>query len=217
MSALLGHLALAAGWLSFGAVHSLLAGDAVRNRLPGGIQPFYRLGYNCLAALHLALILWLEKAAPFGRIDFAWPAPVQWVLWGVVAIGGLITLVALSRYDLGAFSGLTEAQAAIRQIREKRAGESAPLSTSQPDIEPLRTDGILALVRHPLYTGLFLMVWGRVTDDQTLATAIWASAYLVVGARFEERRLIRLYGDAYRDYRDRVPAFFPHLGQRNRN
>ena len=115
MDILLGQLVLAAGWLSFGAIHSALAGETTRNRLSVSLRPFYRLGYNCLAALHLALVLWLEQQAIFGRVDFAWPAPVQWALWAVMGVGGIVTLAALSRYDLGAFSGLPEAQAAIRR------------------------------------------------------------------------------------------------------
>lgn len=212
MNLVLGQMMLAAGWISFGIVHTLLAGDAARNRLPARLRPYYRLGYNCIAALHLALILGIEKAAPFGRLDFAWPAPLQWVLWGVMALGGLLTVAAVLRYDLGAFSGLPEAQAAIRRARGSPA--QTPEAPPEPEIEPLRTDGLNRFVRHPLYTGLFILFWGRVHDDLTLASAVWASAYLIIGARFEERRLLRLYGDAYARYRRDVPAFFPRPGGR---
>lgn len=211
MDLLLGHLLLAAGWISFGAVHSALAGEGVRCRLPARLGPYYRIGYNCVAALHLALVLWLEQAALFGRVDVDWPAPLQWALWGVMGIGAIVIVAALLRYDLGAFSGLTEAQAAIRQSRKAQPGDTSP---ADPDVEPLRTDGLNRYVRHPLYTGLFLFVWGRVTDDQTLATALWASLYLVIGSRFEERRLEHLYGEAYARYRRQVPAFFPRPGCR---
>jgi len=54
-------------------------------------------------------------------------------------------------------------------------------------------------VRHPLYSAAFLILWG--------------SVYLVVGSHFEERFLERLYGDAYADYRRRVPAFVPWKGR----
>ena len=46
-----------------------------------------------------------------------------------------------------------------------------------------------------------------------LATAVWGSAYLVIGTAFEERKLRRLYGQAYEDYRARVPAFVPWKGR----
>ena len=68
-------------------------------------------------------------------------------------------------------------------------------------------------IRHPLYSGLFLVLWGHAQTEFALATALWGSVYLVIGAGFEERRLIDRYGDAYRTYRARVPAFVPWRGR----
>ena len=80
-------------------------------------------------------------------------------------------------------------------------------------VEPLATGGLNAFVRHPLYSGLFLVLWARVSNDLTLATALWGSLYLVIGSRFEERRLLRVYGEAYARYRAAVPAFVPWKGR----
>ena len=57
------------------------------------------------------------------------------------------------------------------------------------------------------------MLWGLVDGEFALATALWASAYFWLGSRYEERRLVARYGDAYRDYRNRVPAFIPWKGR----
>lgn len=46
-----------------------------------------------------------------------------------------------------------------------------------------------------------------------LATAVWGSVYLLIGALYEERRLADRYGDAYVEYRRRVPAFIPWRGR----
>src|SRR3546814_3776572 len=64
-------------------------------------------------------------------------------------------------------------------------------------------------MRHPLYSALFLMLWGLARSPLGLATATWASVYLIVGSRIEEQRLIARYGDAYRTYRRATPAFLP--------
>jgi protein-S-isoprenylcysteine O-methyltransferase Ste14 len=79
--------------------------------------------------------------------------------------------------------------------------------------EPLRLDGPHRFVRHPLYTALFLVLWGRAFDEAMIATAVWGSLYLIVGTRFEERKLLRLHGAAYARYRARVPAFLPWKGR----
>ena len=37
------------------------------------------------------------------------------------------------------------------------------------------------------------------------------AAHMVIGARYEERRLVRLFGERYRRYRGEVGAFAPRL------
>ena len=79
--------------------------------------------------------------------------------------------------------------------------------------EALHLDGLHRYVRHPLYAATFPILWGLVDSEFALATAIWASAYFWLGSRYEERRLIARYGEAYRRYRTQVPAFVPWRGR----
>jgi protein-S-isoprenylcysteine O-methyltransferase Ste14 len=66
----------------------------------------------------------------------------------------------------------------------------------------LTTDGPYRLVRHPLYFGWTLIVFGaaQMTGDR-LAFAALTTAYLVIAIPWEERSLVRTYGDEYRRYR----------------
>ena len=190
------HALYALLWLSFGLGHSLLAGRGGRRLLPPLVGRRHRLAYNLIAVVHLAVIWGLGRAflagdaAPFalpvwvGALQFAAGAVALWLFWA----GG-------RRYDLARFMG-TKVEAA----------DTPP--------EPLVTDGIQGRVRHPLYTAGYLALLASVRDPFSLATAIWASLYLAVGTWAEERRLIGLYGDAYRDYRRRVPAIIPRLRPR---
>lgn len=186
------HAVYALAWLSFGAGHSWLANQSVKDRLRPLLGGWERLAYNLVALLHIAAVLavgWITLAAapPF-------PLPL-WLQAAMTAISvlGLILLVWFARsYDLARFAG-------THQIRNPDTAED----------EPLRTDGIHAHVRHPLYTAAFLVLWGRAVDPLGLATAVWASLYLVIGSRFEERRLLRLHGREYAEYRQTVPAFVP--------
>jgi len=68
-------------------------------------------------------------------------------------------------------------------------------------------------VCHPIYSGLYLSVWGQAQTEFGFATAHWASVYLIVGLIFEEGRLIRRRGDDYETYCRRVPAFIPWRGR----
>lgn len=181
-------------WASFGALHSALAAESVKAAL--GLGRYSRLAYNGFAALHLGVIWWLGKfwlsdAAPLGL------APAVGTIGDGVTVFGLVVIaVALMGYDRGRFLGTT-------QLRAPEAAED----------ENLRIDGLHRFVRHPLYSGLFLVLWGHAQTEFALATALWGSVYLVIGAGFEERRLIDRYGTAYRTYRARVPAFVPWRGR----
>jgi protein-S-isoprenylcysteine O-methyltransferase Ste14 len=60
-------------------------------------------------------------------------------------------------------------------------------------------------VRHPIYLGWVLMTFGAPEMTATrFSFAAISTAYLIVAVPFEERSLVRTFGDAYREYRARV-------------
>lgn len=75
----------------------------------------------------------------------------------------------------------------------------------------LRVRGPFTLVRHPLNLAPPAPFW--LTPHMTtrrFAFNVVATAYLVIGSVHEEQRLLRQYGDAYRQYQsDGVPFFLP--------
>jgi methanethiol S-methyltransferase len=79
----------------------------------------------------------------------------------------------------------------------------------------LVTDGIYAYVRHPQYLGLFLLIVSLLIQWPTILSVLMAPVLFVVYvrlARREEGELETLFGEVYRDYKARVPAFFPRFG-----
>lgn len=184
---------LAALWVAWCAGHSLLAALAVRRAVKarlGGIARWYRLGYNLFAALTVAPVVALEKwwaAAPpagWGALE-----PLRFLLfWGAVAA----FLWVMRAYEWGTFSGL--------------AGDDPD---SPGDAANLKTDGPLAYSRHPLYAIGFILLWTRPLADTSLVTSALLTAYLVIGAWLEERKLAIRFGAAYEEYRRRTPMFFP--------
>jgi protein-S-isoprenylcysteine O-methyltransferase Ste14 len=84
----------------------------------------------------------------------------------------------------------------------------------------LVTDGIYAHVRHPQYLGLFLLIVSLLIQWPTILSVVMAPVLFVAYvrlARREERELEALFGAAYRDYKARVPAFFPRFGVMGRS
>ena len=182
-------------WLSFGAGHSLFASGCGRRWLERVAGPADRLTYNVIAILHLAAVLGIGWRLLGDRPAFALPVWLH-ALLGLAVLAGVVVLVLAGRsYDLARFAGLA-------QLR-RRAPDSAFA------VEGLATGGMNALVRHPLYLGLLLVLWGRAVTPFALATAVCATLYILVGIRFEERKLGRLYGAEYAAYRAQVPMLLP--------
>lgn len=77
----------------------------------------------------------------------------------------------------------------------------------------LVTDGVYAQVRHPQYTGLFLIVFGEGIVHWPTIVSVAAFPVIVIAytmlARKEERKMLEQFGDEYREYQRRVPMFIP--------
>ena len=72
--------------------------------------------------------------------------------------------------------------------------------------------GPYALVRHPIYSGLFLMGLGAAVDSTRLAAFVvlgLTTIFFVIKARYEERLMLRHFADGYVQYRQRVKGFIP--------
>jgi protein-S-isoprenylcysteine O-methyltransferase Ste14 len=79
----------------------------------------------------------------------------------------------------------------------------------------LATTGAYAQVRHPQYLGFVLIMTGFLLQWPTLVTLamypmlVFMYAHL---AKREEAEMLAQFGEAYRRYRESVPAFMPRLG-----
>src|SRR5712691_4264472 len=73
----------------------------------------------------------------------------------------------------------------------------------------LVTDGVYAYLRNPMYVGLALLVAGigiALASDWTLVMLVAAALVIHFGViKREERYLGAKFGDAYRQYRTKVP------------
>ena len=82
----------------------------------------------------------------------------------------------------------------------------------QEGLADLQIRGWNAKVRHPLYLASLLIFWGMVVflpHQVMLLTAVISSLYLIIGIRLEERKLLEVFGEAYRKYQKEVPMIWP--------
>jgi protein-S-isoprenylcysteine O-methyltransferase Ste14 len=72
--------------------------------------------------------------------------------------------------------------------------------------------GLYQYVRHPLYTFSLLILW--LSPNMSLNSFIVYAAltiYVLIGIIFEERKLIREFGQEYETYRNATPMLIPGL------
>lgn len=78
----------------------------------------------------------------------------------------------------------------------------------------LAKEGLYGVVRHPQYSGIIIALFGQIIHWPTIITValfpMIVAAYVLL-ARKEERRMFEQFSDEYREYRRRVPMFFPRF------
>lgn len=158
-------------------------------------EPAERSTYVLFSSAALILLFWAWQ--PIGGIVWQVQSTGARIAMQVIcATGWLIVLAStflINHFDL---FGLRQVWLHLRR---------------QP-YTPLRfrTPVLYRHVRHPLYFGWLLAFWATpVMSAAHLLFAGLATAYILVAIRFEERDLMRIHGEDYRAYRERVPMILP--------
>ncbi|BAL23303.1 isoprenylcysteine carboxylmethyltransferase family protein [Azoarcus sp. KH32C] len=188
--------ALAAGWAAYGAVHSLLASNAVKRALGQHCRfatRAYRLLFNAIAAVLLLPLLWLTLAWRTEPL-WQWTGIGGWMADGLALAAFGCFLWSCRYYDISEFSGLAQ----------WRSGGTRP-----EDCGPLRISPLHRYVRHPWYFLALVILWTRDMDRARLVSTLCVSIYFWIGSRLEERKLVACHGHAYERYRRRVAGLFP--------
>lgn len=79
----------------------------------------------------------------------------------------------------------------------------------------LVTEGPYVYVRHPQYSGLFIVMIGMLIQWPTIITALMFPVLLYVYYRLskrEESEMMELFGDEYKRYMEKSNMFIPNLG-----
>jgi methanethiol S-methyltransferase len=184
-------------WAVYGALHSLLASASAKalaeRRLGQGVTRYYRLLYNIVVTLTLLPLLALVVLSPdleISRITFPWLA----LTLLIEGVSGLGILAGLLQTGVMRFLGLAQI-------------------TGSPDFggpSKLEISGLYRYVRHPLYLFGLLIIWFLpLMTWNILAFNLGATLYILIGIQFEERKLLKEFGQAYADYQQHVPMLIP--------
>lgn len=190
------HWVLILLWIFYYALHSIFAATSVKlffkDKLGGGYR-YYRLGYSIFVTITLLLLLIFQYS--FVSLQLFKAEWVKYLAILVLVIPGMVIMfISIKKYFL-LLSG-------IRSIYQ--AGPAPELKLA----------GIHRYVRHPLYSGTILFVWGLFFVFPLLSnliTVILLTLYVLIGIRFEEKKLIVEFGNTYKDYIKKVPMLIPRF------
>jgi protein-S-isoprenylcysteine O-methyltransferase Ste14 len=180
----------------FAVQHSLMARQWFKRAWKKVVpEPVERSTYVLLASLILLLLFWKWQSMK-GVIWDVRNSSGHAMLIGLFWIGWSTVLVSTFLVDHFDLFGLKQV---FNYLRGKH---SEPL--------PFKNPALYKIVRHPIYLGFIIAFWStpRISAGH-LFFAIMTTAYILVAIQFEERDLIKFYGENYRRYREQVSMLFP--------
>ena len=192
--ALLTNLALV---FLFGFFHSLMARDGFKRWWTRYIPvEAERSTYVLQSALFLYLAMWHWRPMP----DVIWQVEgaAAIVMTALCLIGFMVLFVSTLLIDHFELFG-------IKQVWFANAKRELPTAEFK---QPL----LYKLVRHPMQLGVLIAVFA--TPTMTVGHLVFAASmglYVLIGLYFEERALLREFGDTYREYQRTTPMLIPRL------
>ena len=177
---------------AFALHHSIFARDAARAFVARTVSTaLERSVYVWVASLMLIGVCYAWR--PVAGVAWQIPAPWSWPIVAVQLAGIWLSLRGAAVIDAFDLAG-------VRQVINPKS------QIPKPKSQEFKTDGPYGWVRHPIYLGWVLLVFGVGTMTMTrLVFAVVSSVYLLIAIPFEERTLRAHSGDAYDDYIRRVP------------
>lgn len=200
----------------FALLHSICAHEPFKQALarwtsPFFVEHFWRFIYNTLS--YTALYYWIAVlhwgAHPDGD---TWLIDYPESVWRALLIVHLFSIVvfyiSFIQSDYFEFLGLKQMWLGLRRLLNP--------SAMTPKLELFGTQrlevrGVYGWIRHPMLMAGFVFLASSGPSRNNLVFLLMYTTYMLIGGYYEERRMVRIFGEQYLQYRRDVGAFLPRL------
>lgn len=163
---------------------------------------YYRLLYNVVSGVTFLPVMAVVALLP-DRGIYTLPGWVLFITVPIQLAALLLLVITVIQVDAWHFIGLRQLSETVTQ--QKQSGTNETKSTEQ-----LVVTGMYAWVRHPLYTLSMVVLWlAPIMTVNALTFNLMVTLYFYIGSMFEERKLVREYGEVYVAHQRKVPRLFP--------
>jgi protein-S-isoprenylcysteine O-methyltransferase Ste14 len=175
----------------FALHHSVFARERIRARVTAMVtRGVERSFYVWIASLLLIAVCALWR--PIGGVAWHIEGPARWAMAALQVAGIGLTIRSAAIIDVLDLAGV-------------RVAPPAPSGGGAPGAPEFKTNGPYGWVRHPIYAGWFLLVFGVGTMTMTrLVFAVVSSLYVLIAIPFEERSVRHSTGGPYDRYSRQV-------------
>jgi len=193
------YLLIALMWAAYCALHSFLISirfTSLMKRLLKAYYAFYRLFYNIISVV-LLIPLIIYSIQTEGEAIISYSLPFTIIRYVLISISIMIVLKAFFiDYDFLTFFG-------IRQLFEFGRKKS------QEHSNEIKRNGLLGVVRHPMYFGLMIYLWCQTFSLTDVVINSVLTIYIIIGTYLEEKKLVLEFGEPYIKYQREVPMLIP--------
>lgn len=193
------YLLIASLWIAYCLLHSFLISTSFTNLMTRSLKNYYAF-YRMFFVL-FSVVLLIPLISYTNQLDnnviITYGPPLD-IIRNALTLGSLLMFfwAFFLDYDSLSFFG-------IRQIMSFGKKVNPP--------GELKRDGLLGVVRHPMYFALIVYLWCQVFTMADIIVNIVLTIYVIMGTIIEEKKLILEFGDAYVKYQKEVPMLTPFI------
>jgi protein-S-isoprenylcysteine O-methyltransferase Ste14 len=193
-------------WIGYCALHSYLISIGFTNLMTRLLKNYYAFYRFCYVLISLILLIPLINftAQLDTRVIIVYGYSLSIVRYVLISGALLIFFWAFFfSYDSLSFFG-------IRQMLN-----FGKIQKTNPS-EKIRRNGLLGIIRHPMYFTLILYLWCHTFRVMDVVINTVLTIYVIIGTKLEEKKLILEFGDAYIKYQQEVPMLIPFTKAKNK-